>query len=189
MPRMRWTTLLSTAFLLAWMSKSPVLASQQPPADSNTTRLGADEVRQSLRRMIAAARDRVFPSLVHIDVIAVRYEDGREIRVQRQGSGTLISAEGHVLTNEHVVQRGAQFRCTLTDHQRVSAKMVGEDPLTDLAVLQINLAELADGGRNLPVARFGDSSKLEVGDYVMAMGSPYSLSRSVTLGIVSNTAR
>jgi len=188
MPRMRWPALLSAAFLSFGMLTSTSLAAQAP-ADGASPRLGADEIRQGLRKMIAAARDHVFPSLVHIDVIAVRYEDGREIRVQRQGSGTLISAEGHVLTNEHVVQRGAQFRCTLTDHQRVSAKMVGEDPLTDLAVLQINLAELADGGRNLPVARFGDSSKLEVGDYVMAMGSPYSLSRSVTLGIVSNTAR
>lgn len=188
MPHRRWPTLLSMAFLSLRMLASTSLAAQAP-ADDNPPRLSTDEIRQGLRKMIAAARDRVFPSLVHIDVIAVRYEDGREVQVQRQGSGTLISPEGHVLTNEHVVQRGAQFRCTLTDHQRVSAKMVGEDPLTDLAVLQINLAELTDGGRGLPVVRFGDSDKLEIGDYVMAMGSPYSLSRSVTLGIVSNTAR
>jgi len=187
MPRRRLATLLWTAFLLLWMPRTTAL-SAQAPADE-TGRLGAEEIRQGLRQMIASARDRVFPSLVHIDVIAVRYVEGRELRVRRQGSGTLISAEGHVLTNEHVVQRGVQFRCTLTDREKVTAELVGEDPLTDLAVLKINKAELADGGRNLPVARFGDSAALEIGDYVMAMGSPYSLSRSVTLGIVSNTTR
>ncbi|MFY9825561.1 MAG: PDZ domain-containing protein [Thermoanaerobaculia bacterium] len=188
MPGRRWMTLVCNVFLLLWTLGVPTFASQAPAA-GDASRLGAEEVRQGVRRMMAAARDRVFPSLVHIDVVAVRYEDGQEIRVRRQGSGTLISAEGHVLTNEHVVQRGVQFRCTLGDRQKVSATMVGEDPLTDLAVLKINLAELSDGGRSLPVARFGDSGTLEIGDYVMAMGSPYSLSRSVTLGIVSNAAR
>jgi serine protease Do len=189
MPR-KWTTLPALAFLLSSPLAAPAFADQAPQApEVHPTALGAEEVREGLRKMISVARDRVFPSLVHIEVISVRFEDGREIRMKRQGSGILISPEGHVLTNEHVVQQGAQFRCTLTNRQRVSAKMVGEDPLTDLALLKINLAELPESGRNLPVAQFGDSDRLEIGDYVMAMGSPYSLSRSVTLGIVSNTAR
>ena len=69
------------------------------------------------------------------------------------------------------------------------ARLVGEDPLTDLALLELDLSELEDTSRPLPVAAFGDSDALEIGDYVMAMGSPFSLSRSVSLGIVSNTER
>jgi serine protease Do len=169
------------------LSISQELDAQIP--ESDFSRIEAEQLRQDVRRMISVARDRVFPALVHIEVVTAYYEGGRETLGRRQGSGTLITPEGHVLTNQHVVQRGRQFRCTLAERQTVSAELVGEDPLTDLAVLKINLAELPEQDRLLPIARFGDSDKLETGDYVMAMGSPYSLSRSVTLGIVSNPAR
>ena len=146
------------------------------------------DLRGELRRVIGAARDRVFPALVSIRVVTVRYGAGRVLKGQSVGSGTIISAEGHVLTNQHVVQGGRKFICTLSDKREVAARLVGEDPLTDLAVLELELGEL-EGSRDLPVARFGDSGALEIGDYVMAMGSPFSLSRSVSLGIVSNTER
>ncbi|MFQ5495024.1 MAG: PDZ domain-containing protein, partial [Phycisphaerae bacterium] len=97
--------------------------------------------------------------------------------------------EGHVLTNFHVVHNGKKFKCTMADKQEISAELVGKDPLTDLAVLKLDLSELRDPGMKLPVARFGDSDELQIGDTVMAMGSPWALSRSVTLGIVSNTER
>jgi serine protease Do len=105
------------------------------------------------------------------------------------GSGTIISSDGHVLTNYHVAQNGRKFKCTLADKQEITAELVGEDPLTDLAVLKLQLDELKDGDKTLPVAPFGDSDELDLGDSVMAMGSPWALSRSVTLGIVSNTER
>lgn len=149
----------------------------------------ADQLRRDLREMITLARDRVFPALVNIRVITVWYGEGKDRKGQSVGSGTIISREGHVLTNYHVVRNGKKFKCTLADKQEISATLVGEDPLTDLAVLKLDLGELKDPKLVLPVARFGDSDELEIGDTVMAMGSPWALSRSVSLGIVANTER
>ena len=139
--------------------------------------------------MIELARDRVFPALVNIEVVTMRYWGGKERKGRGVGSGTIISQDGHVLTNQHVSHNGKKFKCTLGDKQEITAELVGEDPLTDLAVLKLNLDELDDPGQPLPTAQFGDSSELQIGDHVMAMGSPWALSRSVTLGIVSNTER
>ena len=139
--------------------------------------------------MIELARDRVVPALVNIEVVTMRYWGGKERKGRGVGSGTIISQDGHVLTNQHVSHNGKKFKCTLGDKQEITAELVGEDPLTDLAVLKLNLDELDDPGQPLPTAQFGDSSELQIGDHVMAMGSPWALSRSVTLGIVSNTER
>ncbi|MEX0776338.1 MAG: trypsin-like peptidase domain-containing protein [Phycisphaeraceae bacterium] len=153
------------------------------PADPRVAQL-----RQDMRSMIGTARDRVYPALVNINVVSVRYYAGSETKGRSVGSGTIISPKGYVLTNYHVTADGKKFTCTLSDRRQVSATLVGEDPLTDLAVLQLDLAELGDDQR-VPYAELGDSAQVQVGDYVMAMGSPLSLSRSVTLGIVSNTQR
>lgn len=149
----------------------------------------AEQLRKDLRRMIELARDRVFPALVNIHVSTVNYWGGKERKGAATGSGTIISPEGYVVTNQHVTNKGKKFKCTLADKQEISATLVGEDPLTDLAVIKLNLSELKSPGTPLPVATFGNSDELEIGDHVMAMGSPHSLSRSVTLGIVSNTER
>jgi len=161
-----------------------------PPADAASPPLSTADgtlLRDGLRTMIASARDKVFPSLVNISVITVNFYDGKETKGGGTGSGTIISKEGHVVTNAHVTSKGKKFKLTLSDKSEVNAELVGEDPQTDLAVLKINLDELK--GKELPVASFGDSDELVMGDYVIAMGSPYSLSRSITLGIVSNCER
>jgi serine protease Do len=146
------------------------------------------ELRESVRQMIATARDRVFPALVNIEVVTVNYWGGQERKGGSVGSGTIISPEGYVVTNYHVTDNGTEFTCRLADKREVSAELIGEDPLTDIAILKIDLDELREG-ETLPVAEWGDSQEVQVGDYVMAMGSPLALSRSVTLGIVSNTER
>jgi len=146
-------------------------------------------LQENLREMIEQARDGVFPSLVNISVVTKRYWNGKEQKGRATGSGTIISQDGYVVTNQHVTHNGKIFKCTLADRQEISATLVGEDPLTDLAVLKLNLSELKDPAMKLPVAQWGNSDDLQVGDYVMAMGSPLALSRSVTLGIVSNTER
>lgn len=148
----------------------------------------ADRLREEARAMFTSARERVFPALVNIHVVTVNYWGGKEQKGAAVGSGTIISPAGHIVTNQHVTDNGVKFRCTLTDKREIPARMVGEDPLTDLAVLQLEMDALG-ADAELPVAHFGDSGELRVGDYVMAMGSPFSLSRSVTLGIVSNTER
>jgi serine protease Do len=148
-----------------------------------------DKFRRDMRQMRALARDRVFPALVNIEVITVRYYGGKERKGKAVGSGTIISPEGYVLTNFHVAENGKKFKCTLSDKQEITATLAGEDPLTDLAVLKLDLGELKDPTLPLPHARFGDSGELQIGDTVMAMGSPWALSRSVTRGSVANTER
>ncbi|MCW5765729.1 MAG: PDZ domain-containing protein [Phycisphaeraceae bacterium] len=176
--------------VLAALGGSPALgpesasaaAASQPPAGE------AERLREDMRRMIATARDRVFPALVHIHVVTTMHFGGKETKGASVGSGTIISREGHVITNHHVVDSGTRFKVTMADKQEIDAELVGDDPLTDLAVLKINVSQLKDPS-SLAVAEFGDSDELQVGDTVMAMGSPFALSRSVTLGIVSNTER
>ena len=123
------------------------------------------------------------PSLVRIHVVSVEHQDGREVKREAAGSGTIISADGHVLTNHHVAGRTRAIICTLATREEVAAELVGTDPLSDIAILKLKPAT----PRTFPVARFGDVSKLKVGERVLALGSPLALSQSVTMGIVSNT--
>lgn len=95
------------------------------------------------------------------------------------GSGFLISAEGLVVTNNHVIDGAEEIQVFLSDGTRLPASIVGADDKTDLAVLKV------DAGRPLPFVEFGDSEAAEVGDWVMAIGNPFGLGGSVTLGIVS----
>lgn len=162
---------------------------QQVDKPAAPTAQEAARLREEMHRMIVHARDKVFPALVNIHVVTVNYWNGKEQKGRAVGSGTIISPEGYVVTNQHVTDNGKKFKCTLADKTEISAEMVGEDPLTDLAVLKLNLSERPDPDKPLPVATFGNSDQIDVGDHVMAMGSPLALSRSVTLGIVSNTER
>ncbi len=175
----------------AHQAKAPTATPATNAEQRNTASHG---LREDVRRLFTQARREVFPALVNIHVVTVNYWDGKEQKGASVGSGTIISPDGYIVTNQHVTDNGQRFRCTLTDKREISADLVGEDPLTDIAVLQLDLDELAQtpspaGTNKLPVAQWGDSAELQIGDYVMAMGSPFSLSRSVTLGIVSNTER
>ena len=108
----------------------------------------------------------------------------REERRDRQslGSGVIASADGHVVTNFHVVRGADAIVVRLADQSEYQAKLVGSDPRTDLALLKIE-------GRGLPAMPFGDSDRLEVGEPVMAIGNPFGLDQTVTTGIVSAKER
>jgi Do/DeqQ family serine protease len=107
---------------------------------------------------------------------------GRAERVAGLGSGVIAAAEGFVLTNHHVVQAADEIAVALADGRRVEANIVGADPETDLAVLRIN-------ARDLPVITFGTSDALAVGDVVLAIGNPFDVGQTVTMGIVSAVGR
>lgn len=128
----------------------------------------------------------VYPSLVNISAVSRQFSEGRALRYPSAGSGVIVSAEGHVLTNFHVAGHTTRLRCTLTDGTVLDAAVVVHDPLTDLSVLK-----LQTGGRVRPLvpARLAVDATLEVGDPVLALGNPFALSSSVTLGIVSNPRR
>ena len=107
----------------------------------------------------------------------------RERRAQSLGSGVIVSNDGYVMTNTHVIGNGRpEVTVTLADKRELRAKIVGADEMTDIAVLKVDGAGL----RTLP---WGDSSKLKVAEWVLAIGNPYQLNHSVTLGIVSATGR
>lgn len=104
-------------------------------------------------------------------------------RVERSlGSGVIVDPVGHIVTNHHVIAGADAIRVQLADGRGAQARVVGRDPDTDLAVLQIDL-------KNLPVMPLGRSDQLRVGDVVLAIGNPIGLSQTVTLGIVSATGR
>ena len=179
---------VSAAALVAILAGQAMAQSSGSAGTTNEMDPKVAGLRAELRSMVIAARDKVFPALVNISVETVSYYDGVETKGGSTGSGTIISKEGYIVTNQHVTSDGKKFRVTLADKQEIPARLVGEDPVTDLAVLQLDLKALKDAA-SLPIAFWGDSDSLTVGDTVMAMGSPFSLSRSVTLGIVSNNAR
>jgi serine protease Do len=99
-----------------------------------------------------------------------------------QGSGFIISSDGLILTNAHVVREAKEVTVKLSDRREFSAKVLGSDPVTDVAVLRIN-------AKDLPTVRLGDPRQLEVGDPVLAIGAPYGLEQSATQGIVSAKGR
>jgi serine protease Do len=132
---------------------------------------------------VHAALARVAPSLVRIHVVSLDHTGGRELKREAAGSGTIITPEGHVLTNHHVAGRTRSIVCTLATREEVPAELVGTDPLSDIAVLKLK----PPSPRQFPAAPFGSAASLRVGDRVLALGSPLALSQSVTMGIVSNT--
>jgi serine protease Do len=143
---------------------------------------GAD-TSSSIREQIDRAIARVKPALVRIRVVSDEYRDGREVKVQEVGSGAIITKDGYLITNHHVAGHAARMFCTLWNREEIEADLVGTDPLTDIAVLKLR----PEKPRTFTSAVFGDSSRMRVGDTVLAMGSPMALSQSVTLGILSNT--
>lgn len=107
----------------------------------------------------------------------------REYKQRSLGSGFIIDKEGYILTNNHVVEKAQQIKVKLYDSREYDATVVGRDPKTDIALLKINPRQ------TLPVATLGDSDKLEVGEWVIAIGNPFGLEHTVTAGIVSAKGR
>ncbi len=110
------------------------------------------------------------------------FEEPQERTRRSLGSGVIVSENGHILTNNHVVAGADEITVTLSDEREFDAKLVGTDKDTDVAVIKID-------AKNLPVVRLGDSDKLQVGEWVLAIGNPFRLSHTVTAGIVSATGR
>lgn len=137
----------------------------------------------------------VTPSIVQITVVSkvknkmpegfhffFPFRDDVPKEQQGGGSGIIISDDGYILTNNHVVEEASQVRVSMHNKREYDATVVGTDPLTDLAVIKIETS-------NLPEAYLGNSDNIKVGQWVMAIGNPLSLSSTVTAGIISATGR
>jgi serine protease Do len=133
-----------------------------------------------LQQEIVAISDGVKRSVVHIEVVQ-KSESGRRFRAL--GSGVIVDSTGYILTNEHVVGRSVSVKVTLEDKREFPATVIGVDKQTDLALLKIDAPEA------LPAARLGNSDRVEVGEWVIAVGNPFGFDRTVSFGIVSGKGR
>jgi Do/DeqQ family serine protease len=180
-------------------SVAPTLVAQNPESPNRTGALAAS----GGVNFIADAVDRVGPAVVRIDasrtVKAARtplddpffrqfFGDGAEGAMPRErqergtGSGFIISEDGLVVTNAHVIDRADTVKVSLRDGREFSGKVLGTDPLTDLAVIRID-------AKNLPTAPLGNSDQLRPGEWAIAIGNPLGLDNTVTAGIISATGR
>jgi S1-C subfamily serine protease len=142
-------------------------------------------VLSSLADEVESIVERVGPAVLHVRVLAGGSERARRRGAGlASGSGVLATPDGYALTNSHVVHGSSGIEVELADGRTLLADLVGEDPATDLAVLRVPA-----GPGALPSAELGDSNALRVGDVAIAVGSPFGLTRTVTLGIVSALGR
>ncbi len=163
--------------LCALLSGSPA-AVGEPLATAGTA---LDEY----QARVATARDAVLPYVVSILVVREDFSQGRGQLTVSSGSGTIVSADGHVATNAHVTENGKRFRVVTADQRELAAHLVGVDTLSDIAVLQID--QPPAGG--FAFAHFAERNDLNAGDVVMAMGAPWGMAHSLTQGVVSNANR
>ncbi len=205
--------LLAGLALLAGMALSPAAFAQGGAAPKGAAGGGPERVLQDLENAFISVADRVMPAVVNVSVkpkksaaaeggeapdVEQRFKDffgpeffdrffrrrGPREEGRAAGSGVIVDAQGVILTNNHVVENAAEIEVRLSDDRKFKATLVGRDPKTDLAVLRIE----APAG-SLPVATLGDSDSLRVGQWAIAIGNPFGLDRTVTVGIISATGR
>ncbi|WP_372866869.1 trypsin-like peptidase domain-containing protein, partial [Pseudomonas sp.] len=150
--------------------------------------------RQKIPEQVAGAGELVIPDLEGLPPIFREFFErnfpqvprtpngGRQREAQSLGSGFIISADGYVLTNNHVVAGADEIIVRLPDRSELEAKLIGADPRSDVALLKVE-------GKNLPTVKLGKSEDLKVGEWVLAIGSPFGFDHSVTAGIVSAKGR
>jgi len=170
-----------------YRSITPVVAADQRSLQefSETFATIAEQVKPSVvlitsRRMVRQAQQRFWSPFEEFFSRPPRDAQPRPSR--GLGSGVIVSEDGYILTNNHVVEDAEKLTVQLSDEREVEAEIVGLDPRTDLAVIKVDFDDL-------PVLPFGDSDKLRVGEWVMAVGNPFGLNHTVTAGIVSAKGR
>ncbi|HEV7802531.1 MAG TPA: trypsin-like peptidase domain-containing protein, partial [Burkholderiales bacterium] len=181
---------LLRGLVLAALVLSPVARAQAAtPPDSRTLPTLAplvDQVTPAVVNISVVTRSPMEDNPLFRDPFFRRFFNMPERPQQREqaaGSGVIVdAARGYVLTNHHVVKDAEQVLVTLKDRRQLQARIVGSDPGTDVAVVQID-------PKNLVALRLGDSDQLRVGDYVIAIGNPFGIGQTVTSGIVSALGR
>ncbi len=139
------------------------------------------QIFNDLQELIITVSESVKPTVVHIEVV----KKHNSSRYESLGSGLIVSHDGYIITNEHVVDKHVSVIVTLESKLEYPAEVVGVDKLTDIALLKIE----SPPGETLKVARLGDSDSVKVGEWVLAVGNPYGFDRTVSFGIVSGKGR
>lgn len=175
--------LIISASIIYLIIAGSAFASQMPSsfADIVKEKSGA-VVNISTTQVIKQKAPTLFPFFPDLDM--PDSEGGeRELRRQSLGSGFILDSEGYIITNNHVIENSEDITVTLWDESEYKARVKGRDPKTDLALIKI------DANKPLPAVTLGDSDKLSVGDWIIAVGNPYGLGSTVTAGIVSAKSR
>ena len=188
------------AVLLALVA-APRLATAEPP-DRPATQPGQDANvdPQSVRggghmfpadspERILEVTDRVFPAVVRLDVAQEIYREGKRTLSRGTGSGVIFDDQGRILTNYHVAGRAAEIWVTLANKERVRGRLIGDDHWTDLAVVQLDMEEVTRKRIDFTYAELAEADTLVPGQDVIAIGTPFGLSRTMSKGIVSNIER
>jgi serine protease Do len=173
--------------VLALCASFPTVATAQQGSSASITDSPGFRMLQEIEQVITDLAERAKPSVVNLFPLPSpgRPRDGidRTPNASGSGSGLIVDEAGHIVTNNHVVGDATEIEVRLSDKTKLIAQVIGKDPDTDLALLKVT----AD--RPLPAARFGDSSTVKVGQWVLAVGNPFGLDRTVTLGVVSGIGR
>jgi serine protease Do len=170
---------------LIWLLAITLLAGcagTPPGAEAPEAGMAIPPEMARFNELLASLADRLKPALVHVRLRrAEAPEEGEERDEPRrsQGSGFIVTADGVVVTNAHVVEGNSTVQVRLFDGRRFSAKVIGRDSRVDLALLRI------EGVQGLPTLPFADSNRVRVGEFVLALGHPFGLEHSVSFGIVS----
>ncbi len=172
---------------LAWLDIHVAATAAEPATPESNSSTGI-RLMEEMQTVIIHLAESTKPSVVNLIPLS-GVAKGRELPRERvpnasgSGSGVVIDPDGYIITNNHVIGDATTIEVRFSDKSKLIAQVVGKDPDTDLAVLKVN----AD--HPLPSARFGDSSAVRVGQWVLAVGNPFGLDRTVTLGVVSGTGR
>jgi serine protease Do len=156
---------------------------------AHKSNIAKDPYPSATPQAVVAVTSKIFPAVVRIDVAAETYREGKRTLTRGIGSGVIIDDQGRILTNYHVAGRAAEIYVTLFNKERVPAKLIGDDHWTDLAVIQLDMAEVKKRNIAFKAAELGESNDLIPGQDVMAVGTPFGLARTMTLGVVSNNER
>ncbi len=164
----------------------PIQEATGSAASQNSYRSAASRAMPSVVNIFTTKEAKQKPHPFNDDPLFKRFfGDGLGSQDERQfslGSGVIVSTEGYILTNNHVIEAADEIEVALADGRKVSAKLVGTDPETDLAVIKINL-------KDLPAITLGKLENTQVGDVVLAIGNPFGVGQTVTMGIVSALGR
>src|SRR5829696_2042046 len=147
----------------------------------------ADVLEPAQRAVVSVYSTKIIKERITINPLFRQFfgnipDQERESKQEGLGSGVIVTADGYILTNNHVVEGADELKITLADDRDFIAKVIGSDPKTDIAVLKID-------AKNLPTVTFADSDKLRVGDVVFAVGNPLGVGQTVTMGIISAKGR
>ena len=180
--------LLSPALALE-ANVPPPLSRRQSFVAEAVRLAGPAVVRIDTERQVSTQRGGGIPPMFLQDPLLRQFFGGAQFRgpskrtERGQGTGVIFASDGLILTNAHVVEGSSRVSVRLVDGRSMEGSVVGADPVTDLAVVRVDAAE------PLPVAMLGDSDQVQVGDWAIAVGNPFGLDNTVTLGIVSSTNR